>query len=313
VLRLKNALAWTGHYPVEKAHLGVPTTDEDLNWGLRGFQRDYGLKTDGFSRPGGATEARINQIIKPMIQLAAEDERVSQNQAQHGAASLKFFRQERKEENIYGGSGGSGNDPEIIDEREEQPDHGSEFKGEDKRAASVSSDKMPSLTDNRERRDAIVNNTPATFPIAENPDADGDKPWFEWPAMSEVGEYQDLIEKEAEEAGVDPDLVKAIVYMETTHGYYDRIKDAVSEPGSLRPMNVNVEYWEGMGVSREQLKNPELNIRTGIKIVKGISERLKHGDIRKIATLYNNLAVEKVTDYGARVERLYRERPWENE
>jgi hypothetical protein len=68
VVGLKNALAWTGHYPIEKAHLGDSTPDEDLNWGLRGFQRDFGLKTDGFSRPGGETEARLNDLISPLIQ-----------------------------------------------------------------------------------------------------------------------------------------------------------------------------------------------------------------------------------------------------
>jgi len=60
-----------GHYPVEKAYLGNPTTDEDLTWGLRGFQRDYGLKTDGLSRPGGETESRLNDLISPLIKRAS--------------------------------------------------------------------------------------------------------------------------------------------------------------------------------------------------------------------------------------------------
>jgi hypothetical protein len=71
VVGLKNALAWTGHYPVEKAYLGNPTTDEDLTWGLMGFQRDFGLKTDGFSRPGGETESRLNDLISPLIKRAS--------------------------------------------------------------------------------------------------------------------------------------------------------------------------------------------------------------------------------------------------
>ncbi|MBP5857056.1 lytic transglycosylase domain-containing protein [Marivibrio halodurans] len=245
-----------------------------------------------------------------MIQLAIAGESVSRDQAQQSTGPVQVSRQERRADRI---NGGAGNDLLFVDEAEAHPDQGSEFNGEDKKAPPPSNSNAPSLTNNRERRDAILKDVPATFPISENPDADGDEPWFEWPAMSAVGDYKDLIEQEAEEASVDPDLIKAIVYMETTHGYYDRIKDAFSEPGTLRPMNVNVEYWKGIGVSREQLEDPKFNIKTGIKIVKGISERLKHGNVRKIATLYNNLAAEKVTDYGARVERLYRERPWENE
>ena len=33
---------------------------------------------------------------------------------------------------------------------------------------------------------------------------------------------KDVIEREAKKIGVDPDLVKAIVYLETTHGWYDK-------------------------------------------------------------------------------------------
>ena len=31
----------------------------------------------------------------------------------------------------------------------------------------------------------------------------------------------------------------------------------------------------------------------------------------EIATVYNNLGARKVSDYGARVERLMKEKPWE--
>lgn len=39
VVALKNALSWTGHYPADKAHKADPSVDEDLTWGLSGFQR----------------------------------------------------------------------------------------------------------------------------------------------------------------------------------------------------------------------------------------------------------------------------------
>jgi lysozyme-like predicted toxin len=71
VIGLKNALAWAGHYPVDKAHQQDATPDEELHWALMGFQRDYGLKTDGFSRPGGETESRINELISPLIKRAS--------------------------------------------------------------------------------------------------------------------------------------------------------------------------------------------------------------------------------------------------
>lgn len=70
VIGLKNALAWAGHYPVDKAHQQDATPDEDLHWGLMGFQRDYGLTQDGFAGTDGETVQRLNQIIGPHIQFA---------------------------------------------------------------------------------------------------------------------------------------------------------------------------------------------------------------------------------------------------
>ncbi|MBP5857313.1 hypothetical protein KAJ83_09860 [Marivibrio halodurans] len=72
VIALKNALSWTGHYPPERTRAADPGVDEDLTWGLSGFQRDFGLAHDGYSLPGGETETRLNQIIQPMIQAAAQ-------------------------------------------------------------------------------------------------------------------------------------------------------------------------------------------------------------------------------------------------
>lgn len=81
VVALKNALSWVGHYPVDKAHKADPSLDEDLTWGLHAFQRDFGLKQDGLSNPGGETEARLNTLITPMIQLAALNAATPPNQS----------------------------------------------------------------------------------------------------------------------------------------------------------------------------------------------------------------------------------------
>lgn len=59
MISLKNALAWTGHYPAIKAHKNDPTLDEDLIWGLRRFQRDFTLTQDGISRPGGEDDYNL--------------------------------------------------------------------------------------------------------------------------------------------------------------------------------------------------------------------------------------------------------------
>jgi len=74
-------------------------------------------------------------------------------------------------------------------------------------------------------------------------------------------------------------------------------------------MNIHVEYWEGLGYSREQLQQPEINIRVGILILKRIIERIQNPTVEKIASIYNFLGNEKVTDYGARVKIICQEQP----
>jgi len=68
--------------------------------------------------------------------------------------------------------------------------------------------------------------------------------------------------------GVDPDLVKAIIYMETTHGYYDALVEPFDKNTSILPMNIRSGYWKQLGYSRKELKNPALNIEAGIYLLK---------------------------------------------
>ena len=99
------------------------------------------------------------------------------------------------------------------------------------------------------------------------------------------------------------------MYLETTHGYYDRY--AFWDVKSIRPMNVNVAYWKNLGYSRKDLEDPEKNIEAGIKILKGIQERMPDANFDAIATVYQSLPKEKVTEYGARAERILNDRLWE--
>jgi hypothetical protein len=115
----------------------------------------------------------------------------------------------------------------------------------------------------------------------------------------------------AKEKGVDANLVKAIMYMETTHGYYDAILELFNKNKSILPMNINVDYWGSTFGSREELKNPEKNIEAGVEIVDRIKKLLPaNASVEGIATLYNNINAKKVSEYGARVKAIYDEKPW---
>ncbi len=106
------------------------------------------------------------------------------------------------------------------------------------------------------------------------------------------------------------DLVKAVMHMETTHGKYDRYADSLGINKSILPMNIYAKNWKDLGFSRDDLRNPETNIQVGIALLKRIKKQVPDGDIKKIATLYNELGATKVSDYGARVESIYKEKPW---
>ena len=158
---------------------------------------------------------------------------------------------------------------------------------------------------------------PAAMPnfrikLAPNPDANGQRPWNEFPGFSGVDKYDPYIVEAAKRHGVDPDVVRAILHMETTHGQYDKITGLFAPNKSILPMNVNQKYWGNAFGPREELKRPENNIDQGTRMIAQIQKAMPGASLAEIATVYNNINATKVEDYGARVQRIYEERPWEN-
>lgn len=64
VRKLKHALAATGHFPAAKAQGPTGRIDDDLELGIRSFQRDFNLKRDGVLRPGGEIERTLDRVVK---------------------------------------------------------------------------------------------------------------------------------------------------------------------------------------------------------------------------------------------------------
>ncbi|EOX3900487.1 hypothetical protein ACOGST_004604 [Vibrio alginolyticus] len=137
---------------------------------------------------------------------------------------------------------------------------------------------IPALNKSAERKLSIINDTPGIFTIVDSDSAVGRKPLYEIDSFSEVGKWCGLIIHQSKKHGVDPRLVAAIMYMETTHGWYDKVY-------------------------------PYYNIEFGITLLSRIQARIENPTIRKIATIYNFLGAEVVSDYGARVAKLYLEQP----
>ena len=163
-----------------------------------------------------------------------------------------------------------------------------------------------------DRKTCIQNNKPCpgAFGISDNPKASGAEPRIEWARFSQVNANSAIIDKVAAEKKVDARLIKAIMYMETTHGYYDAPLDLIGKNKSIRPMNINVDFWGSTFGTREDMKDPEKNIRAGVDMIQRIQANVPGASIEKVATLYNNIKAITVSDYGARVKKIYDDQPW---
>ena len=162
------------------------------------------------------------------------------------------------------------------------------------------------------RKQCVMNGGGCNFEVASNPSADGSIPWNEYPVFSKVKQYSDYIESAAVEFNVDPQLIRAIMYIETTHGAYDYLVAPFDLNKSILPMNINTKYWGDFWGTRTQLKDPEFNIKAGAKMLAAIQANMPGAGIEKIATVYNNLNAVRVNDYGASVKRIYNTQPWVN-
>jgi hypothetical protein len=169
----------------------------------------------------------------------------------------------------------------------------------------------------RKRKDAIAAGEGGSFSVGPNPNANPNAPWYEHLARSNVRDYAQQIEQVAEEEGIDPNLIRAIMFVETTHGNYGgggRIADALGISKSVLPMNINEQYWGDTFGARAELDKPLYNIRGGARMLKNIIGNFQSlTPIEAIATLYNDSNATRVSDYGARVKSVYNTRPWERE
>jgi len=68
----------------------------------------------------------------------------------------------------------------------------------------------------KKRRDCL-------FKVSDNNKADGSEPLYELSMFSSVKDNISYINEAGKKYGIEPNLIKSIIYMETTHGYYDKL------------------------------------------------------------------------------------------
>ena len=121
----------------------------------------------------------------------------------------------------YGGGGGGGvrnSDGRIGQTRRVHSAHVEQTK-------PVSVPPRPSTTPRPPNRKEIIASGAGRIriQIRDNPRAVASAPLHEVHIFEQVTRNDDFMRRSAKRHGVDPDLVRAIAYVESTHGYYDAI------------------------------------------------------------------------------------------
>jgi hypothetical protein len=120
----------------------------------------------------------------------------------------------------------------------------------------------PILTSIAARRESIMANTEAVFDVEENSHAKTlPKPWYEMDSVDEVTVNARTSQALAFRYKLDPDFVKAVVWMESTRGWYDRFSP---NNKTIRPMNVHFHLSSQLRTNKANLQNRKLNIATGV-------------------------------------------------
>lgn len=167
------------------------------------------------------------------------------------------------------------------------------------------------------RKECIKNNQvcKSLFYISGNSKASGEAPWYESETigLKAVLTNHKTIESVATEKGVSARLIRAIMFMEESHGYYDAPLNPIGVNKSIRPMNINVDYWGDTFGTRADMQDAQKNIRAGAEMLRRIIQNLPpNAPIEQIATLYNNINAKTVNDYGKRVKAIYDAQPWDS-
>jgi hypothetical protein len=177
-------------------------------------------------------------------------------------------------------------------------------------AAASSSSKSPT------RDDMILGSLPGNVKLKPNPAAKSGAPRNELSGIGigAVAHYDEDITYAARIKGIDPDLIRTIMYMEMSHGWYD--PSGLGVPYSLLsksplPMNVNASYWGDAFGSKIGLSMGRMNVVSGAEMLRRLQKMAPGAGIAEIATLYNTHKADKVNDYGARAAQIYKDKPWE--
>lgn len=120
-------------------------------------------------------------------------------------------------------------------------------------------------------------------------------------AKSVISSNEEAIRTYSERYGISEDLLKAVIYLETSHS----IQDIIRSPwlnGTLTPANVNPEIWGNLlGYDENDMLDPAKNIELAARVLAELQSRIENPTPAAIATLYNSTSQDKLNAYGVEV------------
>jgi hypothetical protein len=257
----------------------VPVFDAPLEDTLRRYQNDRFLTIDGRILPGGETIGALKQAA---AQTMAADSKSADREASPGGHTpqqktpavqlAQASGRDIEEEHRLLKQVQRSMEPrvkEALTARVTPPSHDPMPQAElgrrlttDIRPEAIeeigkaidSREARPTLNFKEARAWAILSGRNARFDIKDNPKADRGVRLWRHHAMGvdTVSRYSNVIEKEATRHGLNPDLIKAIIYVENADGNFLGLNKAAEDIGlakTILPMNIIPEFgrvWVGL-------------------------------------------------------------------
>jgi len=170
-----------------------------------------------------------------------------------------------------------------------------------------------------DRRESITSDRPGYFSVEKYTDAEeGPTVWeFDRLGRDAVAQNDKEIEIASRRNGIDPDLVRAVMWVENSRGHklgLNMLADTLGLSDSKLPMNIRPDMWGSLADGdASELDDAGANIDASARLLKGIITRLTNPNPESVGTAWNNLSADKTNDVGAAIARIYRERPWRKE
>lgn len=121
-----------------------------------------------------------------------------------------------------------------------------------------------------------------------------------------VAEHDSLIVVHAATHEIDPDWLRAIIVAEA-------IRPPEEVGTRLPPTGMDPELWGGLdGAEPEAFADPDENIRLAALLLRRLLDRLPEDDpaFRVVASLYDDIGTQTVTEYGLKAEQMLVRRAW---